>query len=260
MSSTNSPEPDDLTARGDAVYERLFGAPPPVGEGPDPGFMAILRRVIFGDVFAVGDLSDADRELITVVVLSGLQCLPQLKAHVQAALHVGNSPVEVREAIYLCAPVIGFPRTLNAVGVLNEVLGHEAVSVPLPDQTAVAVTDRLAAGRAKQEPLYGSRMREVMAGLPEPFNDDVPRLLTEFFFGDFYTRSGLDLARRELLVLVLLATLGLLPQLPSHSAAAEKAGNSYERQLAALVQVGPYAGIPVAINAINTIRQARAAG
>ena len=47
---------EDLTRRGDEVFERLFGAAPDPQAGDDPEFMAILRRVIFGQVFAVGEL------------------------------------------------------------------------------------------------------------------------------------------------------------------------------------------------------------
>ena len=32
-----------------------------------------------------------------------------------AALNVGVSPVEIKEALYQCAPYIGFPKTLNAL-------------------------------------------------------------------------------------------------------------------------------------------------
>ena len=44
----------------------------------------------------------------------------------------------------------------------------------------------------------------------------MPRFLTEFCFGDFYTRGGLTLAQRELLVLCALATIGdTAAQLPA---------------------------------------------
>ena len=87
----------------------------------DPELMDILQRFIFGEVFYTGELDDKIRELITCTVLSTLQTLPQLKAHTNAALNVGVTPLELREAIYQCAPLIGFPRTLNAVSTINEV-------------------------------------------------------------------------------------------------------------------------------------------
>ena len=81
-------------------------------------------------MFTTGDLNDATRELITVTVLATLNTLTQFQAHTRAALKVGVTPVELREAVYQLAPFIGFPRTLNAVAALNEVF--DALGVPLP--------------------------------------------------------------------------------------------------------------------------------
>lgn len=111
-------------------YTALFGGEALTGEGTDPEFMAILQKFIFGEVFAVGDLDRPTRELITCTVLSVMQTLPQLKAHAAAALQVGVKPIELREAVYQCAPFIGFPKTLNAIGVINEVF-REKVSLYL---------------------------------------------------------------------------------------------------------------------------------
>ena len=48
--------------------------------------MAILQKYIFGEVFTVGDLDIKTREMITVTSLAVQQTLPQLKAHINAAL------------------------------------------------------------------------------------------------------------------------------------------------------------------------------
>lgn len=56
------------------------------------------------------------------MALTCLSTLPQLKSHVGAALNVGCTPLEIREVIYQCAPVIGYPKTFNAVATANEVL------------------------------------------------------------------------------------------------------------------------------------------
>ena len=48
------------------------------------------------------------------------QTLPQLKSHTAACLNIGIKPAEVREAVYQCAPFIGFPKTLNAIAAMNE--------------------------------------------------------------------------------------------------------------------------------------------
>lgn len=109
--------------------------------------------------------------------------------------------MELREAIYQCAPFIGFPKTLNAVAILNEVFRERGIDLPLPDQATTTEEDRFEAGWAIQAPIYGGDIADSVAGLSEQFREAVPRFLTEFGFGDFYTRTGLDVATRELLLL-----------------------------------------------------------
>ena len=82
------------------------------------------------------------------------------------------------------------------------------IELPLPAQGTVSDAERYTKGLAEQVPLYGDEIKDNLADLPEPFNEALPRFLTEFCFGDFYTRDGLTLAQRELLVLCALATIG----------------------------------------------------
>ena len=87
----------------------MFGGEALTGKGSDPELMDILQKFIFGEVFETGSLDYKTREMITCVTLASMQTLPQLKSHAAAALNVGVSPIELREAIYQCAPFIGFP-------------------------------------------------------------------------------------------------------------------------------------------------------
>lgn len=182
--------------------------------------------------------------------------MPQLGAHVGAALTIGVEPVAIREAVYQCAPFIGFPRTLNAIGTMNEVLRARGIALPLPAQGTTTEADRFARGQAAMAPLYGDGIRAAHQGLPEALRDAMPDFLVAHCFGDFYTRGGLTLAQRELLLLCLLAALGdVVPQLQAHGAGAMKAGNSRERLIAALIHSFPYIGLPRALNAIRVLTQ-----
>jgi len=242
-------------AHAEATYERLFG--PPASDAPDndPELMRILRGFIFGDVFDTGVLDDQTRELITVTVLACLQTLPQLTSHTGAALNVGVEPAAIREAVYQLAPFIGFPRTLNAVATINEVFRARGIPLPLPDQGTVSDTVRYEMGVAIQAPLYGNEIKDNLADLPQPFNTALPRFLTEFCFGDFYTRDGLTLAQRELLVLCALATIGdTAAQLGPHGRACIQTGNTKTEVVAALVHCFPYIGFPRAVAAVRAVK------
>lgn len=91
-------------------YTTLFGGEALTGQGTDPEMMDILQKFIFGEVFRTGELDIKTREMITCVTLATMQTLPQLKAHAGAALNVGVTPVELREAIYHALRLSVFPK------------------------------------------------------------------------------------------------------------------------------------------------------
>ncbi len=235
-------------------YEELFASKRTLSP-TDPELMNILQDFIFGEVFYIGNIDDKTRELITVVSLATMQTLPQLKAHINAALNVGNKPIEVREAIYQCAPFIGFPKTLNAISVFNEVMSERGIKLPLNDMATITEESRYAKGAEIQKSIYGDEVKQAMQKLPKEYKDVVPDVLTTFCFGDFYTRGGLDIKQRELLSLVTLVALGAEKQLEAHIVGNLRVGNDKELLLAAMVQTIPYVGLPQALTAINMIKE-----
>ena len=245
--------------RTEQKVQELFHHPAAGDEGTDGEFMQILQGYIFGDVCFTGSLDNRTRELVTVTVLTTLSTLPQLKAHVQASLNAGCTPVEIREAVYQCAPFIGFPKTLNAISTMNEVFAGNGIQLPLPSQktlTGESEEERFQRGLEIQAPLYGTEIADRYTWLPGEFAQAVPRFLTELCFGDFNTRSGLDGKTRELLTVVLLAALGGAElQVKSHVEGALKAGNTKEEVVCALVHAGGYMGIPRLFNALNACRE-----
>lgn len=235
-------------------FTTLFGGEALTGQGADPEMMDILQKYIFGEVFRTGNLDMKTREMITCITLATMQTLPQLKAHAGAALNVGVTPVELRELVYLCAPYIGFPKTLNALATINEVFQAKGIALPLERQGTVTEDNRAEKGREIQEPLYGDAVKEALENLPGGLGDEAARYLTEFCFGDIYTRSGLDMPTRELLVYCILTTLEAESQLVSHTRSNIKLGNSKETLAAAVIQCMPYVGFPPALKALQIIQ------
>ena len=245
----------DRKERTEEKVQELFRMPAAGDEGTDGEFMQILQRYIFGDLCYTGSLDNRVRELVTITVLATIQALPQLKAHLAACLNVGCTPVEIREVLYQCAPFIGFPRTLNAISAMNEVFRQNGIALPLPKQGTVTDQDRYEKGLAIQAPVYGTEIRDRYTWLPEPFDQAVPRFLTEFGFGDFNTRAGLDQKTRELLTVIILASLGgAETQVRSHVYGALQAGSTREEVVCALVHASAYMGIPRLFNALNACK------
>ena len=235
-------------------FEELFLTEWNPNVGNDPEMMAILQKYIFGDVFSIGNLDNKTREMVTVTSLVIQQALPQLKAHVNALLNVGASPIEVREVIYQCAPYIGFPKTLNAIECMNVVFKERNINLPLENATTADETKRFAKGYEIQNPIYGDEIENLFKDLPANVGKDVSRLLTEVCFGDFYSRKGLDLKTRELLAIAALTTNGDIDILRSHIIGNLKIGNSPETITTVIVQCMPYIGFPKTFSALKVLK------
>ena len=236
-------------------YHTLFGGEALTGQGTDPEMMDILQKFIFGEVFRTSNLTMKQREMITCITLATMQTLPQLKAHAGAALNVGVTPEELREVMYLTAPFIGFPKMLNAVATVNEVFKERGISLPLEKQGTVTEENRHETGKAIQDKLYPGGITSVMEGLPGYMGKDVEQFLTDYFFGEIYSRGALDLQTRELLGYCVLTTLEAESQLQSHYHGNINVGNTPETLTAAVIQCLPYIGFPAAIKALRIIKQ-----
>ena len=80
-----------------------------------------LSANCFGDYYTRLGLDLKTRELLTFAMLASLGgCEPQLLGHVAANLSVGNDRRVLLGTITQLLPFIGYPRTLNAIRVINE--------------------------------------------------------------------------------------------------------------------------------------------
>ena len=78
----------DRIERTSEKVQELFRQSAAGEEGTDPEFMQILQRYIFGQLCYTGILDNRMREMVTITVLTVIQTLPQLKAHLAACLNV----------------------------------------------------------------------------------------------------------------------------------------------------------------------------
>jgi 4-carboxymuconolactone decarboxylase len=80
-----------------------------------------LAANCFGDHVSRGGIDLPTRELLTFSMLISLGgCDPQAKGHVAANLRVGNSRAKLIDVVTQLLPFIGYPRTLNALRVIDE--------------------------------------------------------------------------------------------------------------------------------------------
>lgn len=82
-----------------------------------------LSANCFGDYQTRGGLDVKTRELLTFSILVSLGgCESQVKGHIQGNVNVGNNKDTLLAVVTQLLPYIGYPRTLNAIACLNEVI------------------------------------------------------------------------------------------------------------------------------------------
>ena len=81
----------------------------------------LLSGYCFGDTYTRTGLPLKERELLTFVVIASMGgCEPQVKAHALGNLALGTTRSELIDAIVVMVPLIGFPKALNALAMVNE--------------------------------------------------------------------------------------------------------------------------------------------
>ena len=123
--STTTPE--TRADKGLAVQKEIVGAgridQMYAAAAPDEAhFQRFLSANCFGDHYTRTGIDVRTRELLTFAMLISMGgCEPQAKGHVAANLSVGNERGVLLSVITQLLPFIGYPRTLNALAVINEV-------------------------------------------------------------------------------------------------------------------------------------------
>jgi len=104
MGDDASPLSDDYDAlkEGTRVQTELTGKPFDYEFAPATDYY--LKAHLFGDIFARDNLTYADRELVTVSALSGLEGVdPQLKAHIAGARNMGLTEEQLQGIVVALA-------------------------------------------------------------------------------------------------------------------------------------------------------------
>ena len=127
------PLPDNATVTEDTrledgvnVQKAIFGDAIDAMRANAPADQKFIQNYLsaycFGDTYTRKGLDLKTRELLTFVCLVGLgDCAGQMKAHTAGNLAVGNTKEILIGAVNQCLPYVGFPRTLNAIAIINEV-------------------------------------------------------------------------------------------------------------------------------------------
>lgn len=251
--SQNKGESLTMTEKAKTKYNELLKRDAFITKTNDADLESIFNNFLYGEVYNHGTLDPKLRELVTLVSLTASQGTDMIKPHVETALNIGVSPIEIKEALYQCSPYVGYPRVFAALEKANEVFKEKNISLPIESQSTVTESTRFDKGLETQVSMYGDAILTAHSNAA-PNQKHIQNFLSANCFGDFYTRKGLDLKTRELLTFIMIISLGgAEPQAIAHANANIKMGNSKDMLIEAVTQCLPYIGYPRTLNAITII-------
>ena len=133
---TLEPEParddsdDDLDRRGKELMHQLHGDRATKGYGNSDNAMTakLYQNAIhygYGELWFRPGLDHRQRMLIAIASFTALPLESQLRKFSPSALNLGLTVDEIAEAVIQTAPYTGFPRALNALVILSDVLPQQ---------------------------------------------------------------------------------------------------------------------------------------
>lgn len=219
----------------------------------DPEFMERWEHFALEEVVNEEgqQLPDETRYMAILATLIGCQGVEVFQEILHQALDAGVSAIMIKEVVYQAVDYLGYGRMFPFLKVLNEVLQEEGVPLPLPGQATTTFEDRLEKGAQAQVDIFGDHMKEAWK------NGHINRWLAANCFGDYYTRTGLTLAQREMITFCFLAAQGgCEPQLIAHAKGNINLGNTKDFLLKVVSQCLPYIGYPRSLNAVACVNKA----
>lgn len=219
----------------------------------DPEFAERFEHFTFQEVVNEEgqQLDDVTRHMAILATLLGCQGIDEFRLALPRALDAGLTPVMAKEVIYQAVDYLGIGRVRPFLDAANEILTSRGIALPLEGQSTTTMENRLEKGIDAQAEIFGGHMREAWKA------GHINRWLASNCFGDYYTRTGLDLKQREMITFCFLAAQGgCEPQLTAHAKGNMNLGNDKEFLIKVVSQCLPYIGYPRSLNAITCINNA----
>lgn len=82
----------------------------------------------FGDIYSRDSLTQQEQTMVTISTLAALGTEVQLKLHINVGFNVGLTKEKIVGALIQCIPYIGFPRVLNGLTLVKEVMAERSMT------------------------------------------------------------------------------------------------------------------------------------
>jgi len=191
-----------------------------------------------------------------LATLIGCQGIDEYEKLADAALNFGVTAVEIKEIVYQATAYLGIGRVFPFLKVTNTILEQRGIQLPLEGQAMTTTENRREMGTQAQVDIFGEGMKDFWKSGPEE-SKHINYWLADNCFGDYYTRTGLSYAQREMITFCFLAAQGGCEnQLTSHAAGNMKVGNDKAFLIKVISQCLPYIGYPRSLNALACVNKA----
>jgi 4-carboxymuconolactone decarboxylase len=226
----------------------------------DPEFIEALDNFAFDDVLRDTRLDVRTRLMVQLASIIASQALEEYRVMLGAALTVGVTPIEAKEIVYQAVPYVGLAKVFDFLHATNDLLNERGVELPLPCQSTTTPETRSAKGMAMQKRIVGDDQVDALYAAASDDAKHFQRHLSANCFGDYLTRTGLDVKTRELLTFSMLVALGGAdPQVKGHVAANLNVGNGRGTLLGVLTVLLPFIGYPRTLNGLAVLNELTAA-
>ncbi len=246
-------------ARAQKNHDKLFPRHVSTLAVTDPELIEVFDNFAFDEVLAYGDLDTRTRLMIQLAALIASGALREYRVMVGAALTVRVTPIEIKEIVYQAVPYVGMGKVFDFLHATNEVLTERGVALPLSAQSTTTPETRAKLGLEVQKHIVGEETVEKLYASAPPDEQHIQRLLSANCFGDYLTRTGIDIPNCELLTLSMLVALGGCDQqVKGHVAANLHVGNDRAKLIDVLTQLLPFIGYPRMLNGLRAIDEVTA--
>jgi 4-carboxymuconolactone decarboxylase len=221
----------------------------------DPELIEVFDNFAFDEVLQYGIIDTHARLMVILASLIASQALAEYKVMLIGALNVGVTPIEIKEIVYQAVPYVGMAKVFDFIHATNEILESKGIKLPLEGQSTTSPETRKEKGLSLQKTMFGAMIDRMYE--ESPANQlHIQNYLSANCFGDYLTRTGIDVKTRELLTFSMLLSLGgCESQLKGHIQGNINLGNGKETLLGVVTQLLPYVGYPRTLNAIRCLNE-----
>ena len=223
-------------------------------QATDPELDDIFSNIT-KEVQEYGALDIKSRRMVTLASNIASQAQAEYRITLESALNEGIAPIEIKEILYQSVAYAGMAKVRDFIGITNDILLARGVRLPLEGQSVVSSETRFNKGLELQKSIFGERIEQMHKNAPDN-QKHIQRYLSANCFGDYQTRSGLNVKTRELITFSIHVSIGgCESQVKRHIQGNANVGNNKDTLLAVVTQLLPFIGYPRTLKAIACLNE-----